>query len=77
MIEGDRVQKPTRPTPTPNSTPVPKLVLNWERRAKILEQEVEAQAQEIVDLKEELHQQDERIKLLEARVKTMGVLVAL
>ena len=65
MIEGDRVQKPTRPTPTPNSTPVPKLTLDWERRAKILEQEVEAQAQEIVDLKEELHQQDERIKLLE------------
>ena len=80
MIEGDRT---TRPRPSKigeliqgtAKLPVPKLVLDWERRAKILEQEVEAQARQIIDLKEELHQQDERIKRLEARIKTMGVLV--
>lgn len=81
MIEGER-HRPTvggervgTESPAASRTPKPRLVLDWERRAKILEQEVESQAQQIVGLKEELADQDSRIKALEARLSGAGKLV--
>ena len=88
MIEGDRTHRTAggeqlgASAPESSRVPKPRLVLDWERRAKILEEQIkdqqaslEAQAELIVGLKEELAQQDERIKALEpAALKTLEAL---
>lgn len=63
---------------SPNEIPRPRLVLDWERRARVLDlqlqsckQEIEAQAQEIVNLKEEIAQQDERMARMTERIKKL------